>query len=70
MERDDDSTTTLHVWLLVATTFILTFSLKGFINPFHARSSIHLLIPIQPIPIYKKVAHTTNVKATFNTFIV
>ena len=29
MDRDDDSTSTLHVWLLVATTFIFTFSLNG-----------------------------------------
>lgn len=32
MARDDDSITTLHVWLLVATTFILTFSLNGEIH--------------------------------------
>lgn len=28
-ERDEDSITTLHVWLLVATTFIFTFSENG-----------------------------------------
>lgn len=32
IERDDDSTTTLHVLLLVATTFIFTFSEKGDIH--------------------------------------
>jgi hypothetical protein len=49
MERDDDSTTTLHVWLLVATTFIFTFSLNGEIhNPCRAstinRSSLHFTL--------------------------
>ena len=29
IDLDDDSTTTLQLWLLVATTFIFTFSLNG-----------------------------------------
>jgi len=41
MERDEDSTTTLQVLLLVATTFIFTFSLNGEIQSPRRASTIN-----------------------------